>query len=58
MALDPVFLARLQFGFTITFHIIFPAFTIGGGGGRGARDVRDQGNRPIGRPCPWNGIFR
>src|ERR1700754_2483056 len=29
MALDPVLLARLQFGFTITFHIIFPAFTIG-----------------------------
>jgi cytochrome bd ubiquinol oxidase subunit I len=29
MALDPVLLARLQFAFTITFHIIFPAFTIG-----------------------------
>src|SRR5260370_39565058 len=29
MALDPVFLARLQFGFVITFHIIFPSFTIG-----------------------------
>jgi cytochrome bd ubiquinol oxidase subunit I len=29
MVFDPVFLARLQFGFTITFHIIFPAFTIG-----------------------------
>jgi cytochrome d ubiquinol oxidase subunit I len=27
--LDPVLLARLQFGFTITFHIIFPSFTIG-----------------------------
>ncbi|PJI38714.1 MAG: cytochrome ubiquinol oxidase subunit I, partial [Ferrovibrio sp.] len=27
--LDPVFLARLQFAFTISFHIIFPAFTIG-----------------------------
>jgi cytochrome d ubiquinol oxidase subunit I len=29
MVLDPVLLARLQFAFTITFHIIFPAFTIG-----------------------------
>ena len=29
MELDPVFLARLQFGFTIAFHIIFPSFTIG-----------------------------
>jgi cytochrome d ubiquinol oxidase subunit I len=28
-AFDPVLLARLQFAFTITFHIIFPSFTIG-----------------------------
>jgi len=27
--LDPVILARIQFAFTISFHIIFPAFTIG-----------------------------
>jgi cytochrome d ubiquinol oxidase subunit I len=27
--LDPVTLARIQFGFTISFHIIFPAITIG-----------------------------
>ena len=27
--LDPVMLARVQFAFTISFHIIFPAFTIG-----------------------------
>jgi cytochrome d ubiquinol oxidase subunit I len=27
--LDPVLLARIQFTFTISFHIIFPAFTIG-----------------------------
>ncbi|MAZ43830.1 MAG: cytochrome ubiquinol oxidase subunit I [Legionellales bacterium] len=27
--LDPVLLARIQFAFTIAFHIIFPAFTIG-----------------------------
>ena len=26
---DPVLLARLQFAFTIIFHIIFPTFTIG-----------------------------
>ncbi|HEY9057635.1 MAG TPA: cytochrome ubiquinol oxidase subunit I [Aurantimonas sp.] len=26
---DPVLLARVQFGFTIAFHIIFPAFSIG-----------------------------
>jgi cytochrome d ubiquinol oxidase subunit I len=27
--LDPIFLSRLQFGFVISFHIIFPSFTIG-----------------------------
>lgn len=27
--LDPVLLARIQYAFTISFHIIFPAFTIG-----------------------------
>jgi cytochrome d ubiquinol oxidase subunit I len=26
---DPALLARIQFAFTITFHIIFPSFTIG-----------------------------
>jgi cytochrome d ubiquinol oxidase subunit I len=29
MDFDPIMLARLQFAFTITFHIIFPSFTIG-----------------------------
>jgi hypothetical protein len=29
MHYDPVFLSRLQFGFVISFHIIFPSFTIG-----------------------------
>ena len=29
MELDPVFLSRVQFGFVVSFHIIFPAFTIG-----------------------------
>ncbi|HEY0569488.1 MAG TPA: cytochrome ubiquinol oxidase subunit I [Xanthobacteraceae bacterium] len=29
MDLDPVLIARLQFAFTISFHIIFPSFTIG-----------------------------
>ncbi len=28
-ALDPVLLSRIQFGFVVAFHIIFPAFTIG-----------------------------
>lgn len=27
--LDPLLLARIQFGFTISFHIVFPALTIG-----------------------------
>jgi cytochrome d ubiquinol oxidase subunit I len=27
--LDPLYLARLQFAFTISYHILFPAFTIG-----------------------------
>src|ERR1700757_4125618 len=29
MDLDPLLISRLQFAFTIIFHIIFPAFTIG-----------------------------
>ena len=29
MDLDPLLLSRIQFGFVIAFHIIFPAFTIG-----------------------------
>jgi cytochrome d ubiquinol oxidase subunit I len=29
MDLDPVLLARIQFAFTIAYHIIFPSFTIG-----------------------------
>lgn len=29
MDVDAVLLARLQFAFTVTFHIIFPSFTIG-----------------------------
>ena len=27
--LDPVLLARIQFAFTISFHIVFPALSIG-----------------------------
>jgi cytochrome d ubiquinol oxidase subunit I len=29
MDLDPVFLSRVQFAFVVSFHIIFPSFTIG-----------------------------
>ncbi|HJD56106.1 MAG TPA: cytochrome ubiquinol oxidase subunit I [Rickettsia endosymbiont of Pyrocoelia pectoralis] len=29
MTFDPILLSRIQFAFTISFHIIFPAFTIG-----------------------------
>lgn len=29
MEFDPVLLSRIQFGFTISFHIIFPSLTIG-----------------------------
>ena len=29
MEMDPLLLSRVQFAFTISFHIIFPAFTIG-----------------------------
>jgi cytochrome d ubiquinol oxidase subunit I len=29
MDLDPLILSRIQFAFTIAFHIIFPSFTIG-----------------------------
>jgi cytochrome d ubiquinol oxidase subunit I len=29
MELDPIILSRVQFGFVISFHIIFPAFTLG-----------------------------
>ena len=27
--LDPIMLSRIQFAFTVSFHILFPAFTIG-----------------------------
>ena len=29
MELDPIILSRIQFAFVVSFHIIFPAFTIG-----------------------------
>ena len=29
MELDPVLLSRIQFALVVSFHIIFPAFTIG-----------------------------
>jgi hypothetical protein len=29
MSLDPLLLSRVQFAFVVSFHIIFPAFTIG-----------------------------
>ena len=29
MQLTPLLLSRLQFAFTVSFHIIFPSFTIG-----------------------------
>jgi len=29
MELDPILLSRIQFAFTVSFHILFPAFTIG-----------------------------
>ncbi|MGD9591842.1 MAG: cytochrome ubiquinol oxidase subunit I [Candidatus Berkiella sp.] len=29
MIIDPLILSRIQFAFTVSFHIIFPAFTIG-----------------------------
>jgi cytochrome bd ubiquinol oxidase subunit I len=29
MELDPIILSRVQFAFVISFHIIFPAFTLG-----------------------------
>ena len=40
MDFDPVLLARIQFGFTISFHINFPSFTIGL-----AREVAAEGIR-------------
>jgi cytochrome d ubiquinol oxidase subunit I len=29
MSLDPLLLSRVQFAFVVSFHIIFPTFTIG-----------------------------
>ena len=29
MELDALILARMQFAFTVAFHIVFPAFSIG-----------------------------
>ena len=40
MDFDATFLARIQFAFTVSFHIIFPSFTIGL-----AREVAAEGIR-------------
>ena len=40
MDVDALLLSRIQFGFTMAFHIIFPAFTIGL-----AKEVAPQGIR-------------
>src|SRR4051812_48661320 len=40
MLLDAIFLSRIQFAFTIGFHIIFPAFTIGLAGYLAAIEMR------------------
>jgi cytochrome bd ubiquinol oxidase subunit I len=29
MSLDPRLLSRARFGFTVSFHVILPAFTVG-----------------------------
>ncbi len=31
---DPLLLARFQFGLTVSFHVVFPAITVGLGMGR------------------------
>ena len=51
MDFDAVLLARIQFAFTISFHIIFPSFTIGLAGlhRHAARALADDGR---GAPAP------
>ena len=47
--LDPVLLARIQFAFTVSFHIIFPAFTGMTAGVGLSGDLRDPGRSiPLG----------
>ena len=66
MDFDPVLLARLQFAFTISFHIIFPSFTIGlsayiatlavlwaGPGTTTTSGSRGSGPRSSPSPSPW-----
>jgi cytochrome d ubiquinol oxidase subunit I len=60
MDLDPVFPSRLQFAFVISFHIIFPAFTIGLAAWLATIEgVRYESGNPIRRPptrsASWSG---
>ena len=54
MELDAVMLARMQFAFTIAFHIIFPSFTIGLSAWIATLLViwRRTGDGPLSRPRP------
>jgi len=51
--MDPMalLLSRIQFAFTVSFHIIFPSFTIGLR--RGSRFSRLFVSRPGGRRIAW-----
>ena len=59
--LDPLLLSRIQFAFTISFHILFPSFTIGLAAWLVVLDefvlvdLRDAGHEldvPLGAPSP------
>jgi Cytochrome bd terminal oxidase subunit I len=50
MDLTALLLSRLQLAFTVSFHIIFPSFTIGLAAWLTVLDVRDGAYRLIPRP--------
>jgi cytochrome bd ubiquinol oxidase subunit I len=49
MQLDPLILSRIQFALVISYHVIFPAFTLG----LAARQRLADGERV----CPLRAIF-
>ena len=52
MEFDALFLSRIQFAFTIAFHIIFPAFTIGLASWLAALEVPVAAHRGAALPQP------
>jgi hypothetical protein len=52
MTLDPLLLSRVRFGSTVSFHVIFPAFTLGLAAWLATMERMQV---PIGHKIAWGG---